>query len=80
MTKKYAIECTVPRSRLRSEATMVHTNNIKNLIDKGVQIVAPESVEIGGDVDPDCISGDNVVIHAGCRIFGSRHSFCQVPA
>jgi len=49
---------------------MVRTNNIKNLIDKGVQIVAPESVEIGGDVDPDCISGDNVVIHAGCRIFG----------
>jgi hypothetical protein len=49
---------------------MVHKNNIKNLIDKGVQIVAPESVEIGDDVDPYRISGDNVVIHAGCRIFG----------
>ena len=49
---------------------MEHTNKIQNLIHKGVRIFAPESVEIGDDVDPDRISGDNVVIHAGCRIFG----------
>jgi UDP-N-acetylglucosamine/UDP-N-acetylgalactosamine diphosphorylase len=56
---------------------MVRTNNIKNLIDKGVQIVAPESVEIGDDIDPDRISGDNVVIHAGCRIFGKTSLILQ---
>jgi len=43
---------------------------IQKLIEKGVRIIASESVEIGDDVDPDRISGDNVVIHAGCRIFG----------
>jgi UDP-N-acetylglucosamine/UDP-N-acetylgalactosamine diphosphorylase len=45
--------------------------NIQKLIDKGVRIAAPESVEIGDDVDLDRISGDNVVVHAGCRIFGN---------
>ena len=49
---------------------MEDTNKIQKLIDKGVRIAAQESVEIGGGVDPDRISGDNVVIHAGCRIFG----------
>lgn len=43
---------------------------VQQLIDKGVRISSPESIEIGDDVDPDRISGDNVVIHAGCRIFG----------
>ena len=36
-------------------------NIIQELIKKGVRIAAPESVEIGDDVDPDRISGDNVV-------------------
>jgi UDP-N-acetylglucosamine/UDP-N-acetylgalactosamine diphosphorylase len=49
---------------------MEHANKIQKLIDKGVRIVVPESVEIGEDVDPDRISGDNVVIHSGCRIIG----------
>jgi len=49
---------------------MEHTNKIQKLIDKGIRITIPESVEIGGDVDPDRISGDNVIIHAGCKIFG----------
>ena len=51
---------------------MVQTNKelAQKLIDKGVRIAAPESVEIGDDVDLDRISGDNVVIYAGCRIFG----------
>ncbi len=43
---------------------------IQKLIGKGVRINAPESVEIGDDVDIDRISGDNVIIYAGCRIFG----------
>ncbi len=45
--------------------------NIRKLIDKGVKIAAPHSVEIGDDVDPDRISGDNVKIYAGCKIFGA---------
>ena len=43
---------------------------LKKLQDKGVQIPCPESVEIGKDVSLDRISGDGVVIHSGCRIFG----------
>jgi bifunctional UDP-N-acetylglucosamine pyrophosphorylase / glucosamine-1-phosphate N-acetyltransferase len=44
----------------------------KILIKKGVCLPAPESVEIGPEVDPDRISGDRVVVHAGCRILGER--------
>ena len=40
------------------------------LIKKGVQIPCPESVEIGDDINPERISGDNVVIHSGCKLFG----------
>lgn len=31
----------------------------------------PEGVEIGDDVDPDKISGENVRIYSGCKIFGN---------
>jgi len=41
------------------------------LLSKGVQMPAPESVEVGPDIDPERISGDNVIIHAGCKIFGA---------
>ena len=41
------------------------------LLSKGVQMWVPESVELGADVDPERISGDNVIIHAGCKIFGA---------
>lgn len=40
------------------------------LLKKGVAIPVPGSVEIGPEVDPARISGEGVVIHAGCRIFG----------
>jgi bifunctional UDP-N-acetylglucosamine pyrophosphorylase/glucosamine-1-phosphate N-acetyltransferase len=42
------------------------------LVEKGVNIPCPESVEIGPEVNPERISGEGVTIHAGCRIFGSR--------
>ncbi|MBC2715601.1 MAG: protein GlmU [Desulfobacteraceae bacterium] len=45
---------------------------IKALIDKGVTIPNPECVEIGEDVNPDRISGQGVVIHSGCKIFGKK--------
>lgn len=43
---------------------------IEKLLQKGVKILNPESVEIGPEVDPDRISGNGVVIHSGCKIFG----------
>lgn len=46
------------------------TTKLQTLIQKGVRIANPDSVQIGEDVDPDKISGDGVVIHAGCKIFG----------
>lgn len=44
---------------------------IRALIDKGVHIPAPLSIEIAPDVNPDRISGDGVTIHSGCRIKGA---------
>jgi len=45
---------------------------VELLINKGVRIPEPLSVYIGNDVDCDRISADDVVIHPGCRIFGSE--------
>lgn len=47
---------------------------IQQLIDKGVKIEAPFSIELSDDVNLDRISGDGVVIHSGCRISG-RNTF-----
>lgn len=44
---------------------------VRQLLDKGVHIPAPGSVEIGTDVCEDRISGEGVTIHAGSRIRGS---------
>ncbi len=51
-------------------------NKIHQLIEAGVQIPNPESVFIAEDVDPSKISG-NVVIHAGCKIFGASTLILQ---
>jgi bifunctional UDP-N-acetylglucosamine pyrophosphorylase / glucosamine-1-phosphate N-acetyltransferase len=40
------------------------------LMEKGVRVPCPESVEIGEDISPERVSGDNVVIHSGCKIYG----------
>ena len=42
------------------------------LLDKGVQISNPGSLDIADDVDPGRISGDGVTSHAGCRIRGAK--------
>ena len=47
------------------------------LIDKGVRIPAPASVEIGPEVDPARISAQGVVLHAGTKIFGRRTLILQ---
>ena len=53
---------------------MIVENNgiIKTLLDKGVTLPNPESVEIGVEVNPDRISGQGVVIYGGCKIFGKK--------
>ena len=45
-------------------------SKIAQIINKGVRIDSPESIEIGNEVDVDKISGQGVVIHAGSKIFG----------
>lgn len=45
-------------------------SSIDRLLEKGVHIPTPESIEIGPEIDPDRISGDNVTIHSGSKIFG----------
>lgn len=44
---------------------------VGRLLDKGVRISHPLSVDIGGEVDPARISGDGVTIFPGCRIYGA---------
>jgi len=43
---------------------------IKHLINKGVSIPNPDSIEIGADLNVDHISGDGVHIHSGCKLLG----------
>jgi UDP-N-acetylglucosamine/UDP-N-acetylgalactosamine diphosphorylase len=42
------------------------------LIEKGVTIPAPYTVDIGDDVDLSRISGNDVVIYPGCRVYGAQ--------
>jgi hypothetical protein len=42
------------------------------LLAKGVIMPTPDSVYVAKDVDPDRISGDEVIVWGGCRILGSR--------
>ena len=48
-----------------------YRSKIERLLEKGVKIPNPKSIEIGSEVDTDKISGDGVVIHAGCKLYGS---------
>jgi len=47
------------------------SSKIEKLIEKGVKINAPCSIEIGDEVDLSRISGKDVRIYSGCRIFGA---------
>ncbi len=42
------------------------------LIEKGVKIPNPSSVEIGEEVDIKLISSEGVTIYSGCKIFGKK--------
>ena len=45
---------------------------IRALIDKGVSIPNPLSLDIGDEVNIDTISGDNVVLYPGTRLYGDK--------
>jgi UDP-N-acetylglucosamine/UDP-N-acetylgalactosamine diphosphorylase len=45
-------------------------SKIAQMINKGVRIDCPDSIEIGEEVDVDKISSQGVVVHAGSKIFG----------
>ena len=53
---------------------MVNNNSslVTALIEKGVKIPNPSSVEIGEGVDINLISSEDVIIHSGCKIFGRK--------
>jgi UDP-N-acetylglucosamine/UDP-N-acetylgalactosamine diphosphorylase len=53
---------------------MENNNNllVTALIEKGVNIPNPTSVEISEEVDINLISSENVTIHSGCKIFGKK--------
>lgn len=42
------------------------------LLDKGVRMPLPDTVQVADDVDPARVSGSGVTIHPGCRISGSE--------
>ena len=48
-------------------------SKVRELLERGVKISAPESVEIGGEVDA-CRFAPGSRIFAGCRIFGAETS------
>ena len=52
-------------------------SKIEKLLQKGVKIPNPQSIEIGTEVDTDRISGDGVVIYSGCKIFGQSMLILQ---
>lgn len=45
---------------------------VGRLLERGVAIPHPETVDIGEEVDVERISGTGVVIYPGCRIYGAR--------
>jgi len=47
-------------------------SSISALIEKGVNIPNPSSVEIGDEVNINLISSEDVTIHSGCKIFGKK--------
>jgi len=53
------------------------SDNIRKLIEKGVRIHNPLSVEVGNEVNVGRISGDAVIIYPGTRIYGEKTLISQ---
>ncbi len=47
-------------------------DKVERLLEKGLAIPNPLSLDIGDEVDLDRISGEGVVLYPGCRIYGSN--------
>lgn len=50
---------------------------VRRLLEKGVRIPHPGSVEVDADVSPDRISGRGVVLHGGVRLRGAETLLCD---
>lgn len=50
---------------------------VMRLVEKGVSIPSPLSLDLGEEVDVERISGDGVVLYPGCRIHGARTLVCR---
>ena len=47
-------------------------DKIVQLINKGVEIPNPLTIDVGAEVNVDQISGNKVTIYPGCRIYGEK--------
>ncbi len=47
-------------------------DKIVHLLEKGVSIPNPLTVDVGDEIDPDLISADGVIIYPGCRLYGAK--------
>ncbi len=47
-------------------------SKVHQLMEKGVKIHNPDTVDIGEEVDLKRISGDGVILYPGCRIYGDK--------
>lgn len=47
-------------------------DKVVQLIEKGVNIPNPLTLDIGDEVNPDYISGKDVTLYPGCRIYGEK--------
>ena len=45
-------------------------SKIEELLKKGVKIPNPQGIEVGPEIVTDRISGNGVVIHTGCKLYG----------
>lgn len=63
-------------------ASVENQRRVEVLLERGVTLPCPGSVELGSDVDPQRIA-PGAVIHTGCRILGARTSIgpgCELGA
>ena len=50
---------------------------IHKLMEKGVRIPNPESVDVGEDIRIDRIAGQGVTIFSGCKLYGPETLICS---
>jgi bifunctional UDP-N-acetylglucosamine pyrophosphorylase/glucosamine-1-phosphate N-acetyltransferase len=67
----------MPHQQGAGEQRMAHavkiSASVQNLLERGIQIPCPHSVEVDESVNPDRIA-PGIIVHTGCRISGSATS------